>query len=498
MNLFFGRLIFELSDDGLSGVVWRKGTLSDRVCFTADERGWEALSVYLKQHCAPVSVLINVTGEDFRQEWLPHLSGAERRQFIQRKLEQHYRHTPFRQETLIQRQTGGRYDDHLLFSALTDVPRLLFWLERLREQQIPLASVQSIPHLSRPLLSECKENHLLLMSWDKRAGLRQSYFLRQQLYFSRLIPNAENLSFGEMVAVETVRARHYLSSQNLPPDGEILRIYVVCHAAEQAEIVRNFGEAESASVAFMDIQALATRLDLRDVFPDSDATPLFIHLLATRTGRPDYLQHTDFQRNYRLWRVRQSLIVAAAALLILGVGVSLLAYQKTAALKTETAQSLAKLAPVLQRAEAARQALPLAPLASDDMQWAVSLMAQLESRSPPAGQILQNLSQVLMQFPRIQLRQLAWKSDSGNDGSAPGFAEQILLEGELSDFEGNYRKALTDLDAFQQALAQSGYSVSADAVPLDVSSQGRISRGAGASEEPSSAFSLTLRWRPPE
>ena len=65
----------------------------------------------------------------------------------------------------------------------------------------------------------------------------------------------------------------------------------------------------------------------------------------------------------------------------------------------------------------------------------------------------------------------------------------------LADFRGDYRKAFGYLDRFQQALTQQGYTVSAQKLPMDISSRGSISRDARSNDGAPAQFTLKIIWR---
>src|SRR5450631_1569741 len=172
MSLSKKTLLF-LSADHFQAYIWDKGILSDSQYFNNDANGRDQFSGYLKLHRNPAYLLVDVIEEDFRQETVPHLVGKNRRDLIGRKFEQYYRNTLFRQAKVLRRQEDGRRDDEMLFSALTNPQRISPWLDTLLTNSIPLIGIHSLPNISLPLLKNIDSEHVLLVSWEKHAGLRQ-------------------------------------------------------------------------------------------------------------------------------------------------------------------------------------------------------------------------------------------------------------------------------------------------------------------------------------
>ncbi len=123
------RTLLFLSADSFHASIWSGGKLGASQYFSNDANGRENFSAFLKQHRDPAYMLVDVIEEDFRLETVPHLTGSARKALLARKFEQFYRGTPFRQATLLLRQTDGRRDDEMMFSALTNPQRISPWLD---------------------------------------------------------------------------------------------------------------------------------------------------------------------------------------------------------------------------------------------------------------------------------------------------------------------------------------------------------------------------------
>lgn len=496
MSLSSRTLLF-LSADHFQAYAWDRGRLSEVHYFTNDSDGREQFSTYLQQHTEPALLLVDVIEEDFRHEAVPHLIGGNRHALIERKFEQYYRNTQFRQAKVLHRLADGRRDDEMLFSALTNPQRISPWLDTLLSNGTPLIGIHSLPNISTPLLKDIDSDHVLLLSWEKHAGLRQTYFNNKRLHFSRLTPIHDHSAFSETVVAETPRTQQYLKSLSLPPPGEALDVYVICHADDAPTLKANLRGSLDLRYNFLDIQTLGDRIKAKASYQDSDATTLFLHLLAVKPPLNHYA-NSNQTRYYILWQLRWILLGLAAVITLAGALWSAVSFWQGRDYATETEPLLEQAEKLTFQAEEVRRKFPSTTIPAADMKTAVSLTRKLNNYFPLPENILLNLSDVLNEFTRIRPGKIAWQA-SASDAPPSNYPAQVInLEGELLDFGTDYRSALAYLERFQQALTQHGYSVTAQKMPLDLSPKGSISGDLQSGAAKPAQFSLKLIWRRPE
>lgn len=477
---------------------YQNGALSPEQAFNNDPEGHQQFISFLQQHRAPALLLTDLIEEDFRHETIPHLRGKSKRNQQNRKFEQFYRNTPFRQAILHQRQSEGRRDDEMLFSALTNPHLFTPWLDDLHKQQTPLVGVYSVPTICNPLLKDIPANHILLLSWEKSAGLRQSYFKSRRLYLSRLSPIIDTSSFSDIVASETTRTLQYLKSLSLLPFGEVLQVYTICHANDQDSLEQKLIDADDIKYHYLDIQDLGKQLKSNDAYPDSDSTGLLLHLLAARPPVTQYAppEYTHFFKLDQLRRRLFLLSALIAAASLLWVAFSL---WRGYALNEESSTLQQQGQMLAQRTQEIVRNFPSKLASPADMKSAVTSTRILNSYSPSPQTVWGKLSTTLDAFPRIRIDNLAWQANATATGKAspdlhgPG----MIVSGELEDGNNDYRGALNYLDRFQQALKQRGYEVVALTLPLDVSSKGSIANNAGDTRGKPALFSLKITWSQP-
>jgi hypothetical protein len=491
------RTLLFLSADSFHASIWQDGKLGALQYFSNDANGREYFSSYLKQHRDPAYLLVDVIEEDFRLETVPHLIGTARKNLLARKFEQFYRSTPFRQALPLHRQEDGRRDDEMLFSALTNPQRISPWLDALLANQIPLIGIYSLPNISTPLLNNIASDHVLLLSWEKDAGLRQTYFHSKRLHFSRLIPISSSSSFSESVANETPRTQQYLKSLSLPPPGEVLDVYIICHASDQITLQTRLEGSSDLRYTYLDIQEMGKRVKSKNAFADSDATPLFLHLLASKPPGSHYADsdHTHF---YLLWQLRRILFGLAAATTLVSAlwsGTNFLQGRNYAA---ETEPLNMQTDQVRQQTQQIQSIFANTTVPAADMKTAVLLSRKLNLYTPSTEEILRGLTLVLDQFTQVKVNKLAWQISAADAAPSIYPAQVITFDASLTDFGGDYRKAFAYLDRFQQALTQQGYTVIAQKLPLDISSKGSISGDARKNDGSPAQFTLKIIWRQKE
>ena len=496
------KILFFLSSDKFHAQIWKNGDLGKPIYFLNSAEGLEQLSDFLRSHRDPTYILVDLIEEDFRHEVVPHLTGTNHHDLVQRKFEQYYRSTPFRLARRQRRQSDGRRDDEILFSALTNPARVTAWLELLLLHEIPIAGIYSLPHASIPLVKEIEYDQLLLLSWEKDAGLRQSYYFNKRLRFSRLTPLNPNTSFAEAVAVETARTYQYLQSLSLTPRGELLKAHILCHAQDKALLDASLPSNNHIKYAYIDMQQLGKRLNSKITFTDSDATPVFLHQLAIQPPRGNYAsaEHKHF---YLLWQTKRALLGLAAATALVCFVWSGVAIMQSSGVDAEIEMLNMQSNRIMAQAREITHGFQNNILNKDgstvtasDMKTAVTLFRKLQFYSVPPQKILRELTSALDSFPRIHTIKLGWQA-SNLPGSS--YSSQVITyNGELADFGSNYRSSLDYLDRFQLALTRAGYTVTPLKLPLDFSSKGSISADIRGGSDKPSEFSLKIIWRPKE
>ncbi|HEX6827494.1 MAG TPA: hypothetical protein VF104_00790, partial [Burkholderiales bacterium] len=409
------RFLVFLTAEQISSHLWEGDRLVSERHYDATDEGRAAFDGFLRRHGSePIPLLTDLVEEDYRFESVPHLMGPERGAMFERKLEQYYRSTPYRQATVIGRDAEGRRDDRVLFSALTNPALLNPWVEMMSRAGAPLRGVYSVPLVSKDLLAGLRSSHVLLLSWEAHAGLRQSYFVDNQLRLTRLTGGVEHDNLVERVAGEMTLTVKYLASLSLLPGNRPLDICIVCDAADRAELQARLRADPALNYVYLDVGDLAGRIAYRGELNGSDATPLLLHALAKSPPPNQYgtAEHIHF---FTLWRMRRALLALAAAVLVTTTGWSLLNVWDGFRLNSRAVELAAESRSLEEAYRRLTADFPGTGVTTPNIKLGVAAAQKLAAYSPPPGELLGKLSTALDTFPSVQVSSLSWQSTFNPD-----------------------------------------------------------------------------------
>ncbi|MBI5438711.1 MAG: hypothetical protein HY936_07150 [Nitrosomonadales bacterium] len=505
------RLLLFLSANRLHAQLMEGDRIASQQEFDNSHEGRQGFAAFLQPVKSPAYLLADLIEEDFRQETIPHLSGRSQSALLQRKFDQYYRGTPFHLATLLQRQKTGRRDDEMLFSALTNPALITPWVDIMQAHKIPLAGIYSVPQVSASLVKDHASDHLLLISWEKSAGLRQSYFNKRSLQVSRLTPVHAASPFHETVAKELGRTCQYLKSLSLLPDGQNLDVCIMGHGDDIAGLQGNLPQEAGMRYEFASLDEVAMRLKINCRFADSDASQIFMRELVAKPPKTHYAKaaHTH---HFGLWRLRNALNRLSGAVLVgsllWGAANVMLNNGNATAVDSLNIQTQRALLETRQITQEVNGAFHGARASAGDMKAGVTIMRKLDRYAPNPQAILKPISAVLDHFPQINLDNIDWRinatgSDTNDAAAVTGqipvtentatanTATTITLRANLHGFASDYRAALAYLDRFQRELSATGYRVTIVDKPLDIGSGGSIA-GRRETQEKTLDFSLRL------
>src|SRR5919106_5635999 len=154
------------------------GKLEHEAKFSGNDLGVSAFREYLRgRRGALFAVIADLTGEDFHEEQIPWLRGADREAVVQRRLAQRYRDTRLAAAlSLGQVTTPQRRNERLLLASFTNTQHFAPWLDALEEAGARLAGVYSVPLLAPALAARLgvKSGRVFVVSVN-RTGVRQCF-----------------------------------------------------------------------------------------------------------------------------------------------------------------------------------------------------------------------------------------------------------------------------------------------------------------------------------
>jgi hypothetical protein len=425
-----------LSEHQLAAWQWRPEGCAGPQIFVQTDEGMETFRRYLRQHRHPLWMLVDLTEEEFVYEGLPHINDLDHHAAALQRLAGHFPDTPLRMviKQLRQNQTGQ--NDEMLYSALTRPARLQPWLDIIAALSVPLAGIYSVAHLCRELLPGAELERQMLVTLDE-ARLRTSYFYHDRLRFSRLTASDR---LAERVWAEAYQTRPYLYNRRLLPREQPLPVHVLCHRSDWDEIQRSMPQDQELPLQWLDIEAAAHRIGVAEVPGNSDATPLFLHLLATRPPVRDYASDA-MTRVFRQRNTRRALYALAVLLATSGLAWGATNLWQARQLRAEALSLHQQTRMLEQQADTLGRSLPSLPAPATVIRTVIERLQGLDQ--PPPQMLLDGVSRALDACPEAELLKLDWQQESPVQAS-------LLL---------HLAPGADSLAELRQALRASGYRV---------------------------------------
>lgn len=511
-----------LTNDKLVTLIWKGGAIVERDVFGATQLGTAAFAEYVSKHQAlSTYVVTDLIEEDFRLDTVPHLRGNDQDTVLGRKLSQLYRASPFRHGIIQGREPEGRRDDKVLYHAVTNPELLKPLLAVLEHAQVPLEGVYSSAVLSGRLLGALNAffKHTLLVTIVPDFGLRQTYFQNKLIKFSRLTPIIfdEGQSVGDLIAAETSRTWQYLDSLRFFASGETLEVSILIHSRDRQMVADAIRTYPMIQYRFFDIDEVAGKLKLKPAPVSSHAEELLVHIYAQASIENHFA--TPEQRQFGTFkRARFGVFALTAGILAACTVAASFNLYEASKISTEIDRRAEATKPLQAEYRTVVNEISKQTASSDTVRDASGFYNQYIRPAPASpGDFLRAFSQVLAQFPNIQLLQLVWapvgdanatpfyalstaqvagqlksigKAVPANaalanpPGSVPqnaqafsemdptlsdGKFQALIVEAAITAFDGDYRKAINDINIFVTRLNQlPGVTASLIVEPLDV------------------------------
>jgi len=516
-----GKRIFFVSSGRLQ-VFHHDGTPREPIEFRADEEGLASFAAYLEQPWKdPVYVLVDFVEEEFREEDVPHVFGADRQALVRTKLARLFRDPTYSHAEFQGRAADGRRDDRVLFTALIRPDLLAPWMGLLSKNKTPVAGVYSLPLVSRELLRALKleSRYLLLVTLQSTGGLRQTFFREGRLKVSRLamLPDPSPAKFTAAMLGEVERVRRYLNSLRMLPGDEPLEVYVLAPQRVAEEVERHSPTSITARHHVIPLAEAARKVGIRGPYEERFSDRIFVHLLARRAPANQYAPASQ-TRYFRLHRLRRGLVAASVILLMGGLAVSAANFVDGLSAIQDGSSAMRQAEFYRARYERARTRLPDTPTEPRNLKRVVEAIGVLDRfRTSPVA-MLQVLSLGLEAFPAVQLEELRWRAATsptapvnGDDAtpvvketpdpqppSALTVYQVARFKARLDPFEGDYRQALEAVRRFAEHLRTipGVEEVQVESLPLDIGPDASLTgdaRGEGAGVRARFELRVTIR-----
>lgn len=442
------------------------------VRYACDDNGYATVCRQLLEDGAhPVSLLVDLIEEEFREESLPHIIGRDRSSLHARHAGKLFRNTPFRHYHVVDRQRGGRRDDRVLFSALTNRDNVEPLLAMLGASSIPVTGVHSLPIVSRHLIKPlgAQTGNVLIITKQPDDGLRESFVRDGHVLFSRLAPVSENspADYGRVLAAEARKTRRYLHTLRLLPHDQHLDVYALCDSERLEELDNLPGESDNIRIQGVHLSHLAQLLGLREFADTCLSDTLFCYLLHKHRSSNHYARPADL-RDWRTHLIRQGLRAATWLIAVGAVTLSGMNVVDSRQIAEDSAGLTRAGNDVNTACERIRQHLPVTPETALAMREATAVADRLRAHPVNLKQLYRLVGDGFTAQPGLTMDKFSWfvAEDSGADkpvalqqtgdetitlGQAPYLISAV--SGHVRDFNGNYADAERKLAAIAGWLA---------------------------------------------
>ncbi|HET7199123.1 MAG TPA: hypothetical protein VFI86_10670, partial [Burkholderiales bacterium] len=467
------------------------GRLELEAKFSGDDLGISAFRDYLSGHRDGLfCVLADLAGEDFHEEQVPYVRGADRDAVVSRRLAQRYRDTRLATAlSLGQVLSGERRNERLLLASFTNTQQLAPWLDALEEARVRLSGVYSVPLLAPALAAAlgARDARLLLVTAN-RAGLRQCYVDQGRLRFARLERTAEMVpqALALFVRSETQRLAQYLVTlRALPRDGAPVQVLVIAPPGQRAVFEQALPSDSRLLFRTLDYDESLRAVKLRHAPEGTAAEALYLHLAARKPPREQFASRDD-RRRYFVWQLQRGTVAAGALAFAACALLAGARWLQAMQLRDDAAVALARARDAASQYERITAAFPVTETTTDNLKATVIEFQRIAQRTASPERALVHVSQALEHFPQVELDAIRWSvgrpgdrhnAASGPSGGTPLPDNAVIVEvsGRVNATQRNdYRGITAQVQQLAAALVGSDFELLRTELPFDVTSEGTL------------------------
>jgi hypothetical protein len=515
------KLLVYVTAAGASAGISRGGRIDAFERFAAGEDGVAAFRDYINRHPGRAAfVVVDATEEDYRFETLPHASGTDREQMVERKLRQYYRNTPFCMAQLVGRDTAKRRDDRFLFCALTNPEVVTPWLDALTAAGQPVGGVFLLPLVLRRLMPDIAPKVANLLAIDVLpSGIRLAFFRDGAFRLSRLSrADTSPETLARAISEEISNTRLYLHALRVATLDEPVSVVLLDHADRFGDFPQQFTtDIHGISCDVVSGRVIAAKLKLDPASVAAAPETAYLQLLAQRTPSSN-LAKPDITLGYRRLRAKHNLYLACVTAGLAGLCWAGFNLSQQFALEGEREDVVRQTARVNSEYEAATRQFPSAPTTAENLRRTTEIAERLRAteRSPLA--FYAALSRALAPDPELAAVEVAWQyaaseiSPGSGTGTPPAAAagpaapapppaagpggqrrQSGLLAGEIRNFRGDYRNAIERINRLAERLRQDPAVQSVRILQLPLNVSPGLSISGSASDAPAQSGSTDFK-----
>jgi hypothetical protein len=488
--------------------------------FVDDDDGLRHFDAFMNENASGVSaMLVDVIEEEFALETIPKLGFRDRNALLERRVQRRFRRTPYRFAEVQGKVAAHKNELNVVLSAISNHELLEPWLQIVLRHRSPLTGVYSIPHLAPLLLKQLFTTARPVMFIAAHQGnkLRQVFMRDGYLRNARLsrATVAGDAAFAQQVVTETLRSRRYLERARLLRGDEVLDVFTIADAVVQQQILALSNGDDLNRFSFVDPTVAAGKVGCADFQDESRCERLYLSMVTNKRPRQSYAV-TGEKRYWYMSRLRKTLLAG-------GIGIAAVCSVASALLLTDAWSVHDRVENINSQVEQLSATLRRENKLFDsiransyEMKQAVDTGDFILENRVPVPWVLNQLGQVLGDYPDVQLRQLRWFAESTavaqtlpqHRGDAPVPVSipavdtvSAVLTAELIAYDGNLRAAFARIDELAADIQARTYFGEAYAVqyPLNTSISVAVSGEINNERENDNAqFQLRVVYQVPQ
>lgn len=454
---------------------WLRDRLTASQPFQPGADGIAALVASLKLDPSIATfVLIDILEEQYVLGTLPHTTWRDRSEMRMRFAAKSFRGTPLRFADFQGRELTGRRDDRILGVAVSNPDTVLPLLNALKEGQIAIKGVASLPLATQDLLRLLphRSSHILLVT-PLASGLRLSFYEDRKLKLSRLttVRDVDEAQRVRIICDEIDKTERYLGRMRIL-DGRIsASVVILCDPDSYPFFIAKSIEDNLSRFVIINAADVVRGIPfIEDTLPRVNQVIAHIYLSYSRINH--YADAALLRASSLYARVLQ-LRIGAGIVAALGVGAAAYAVQLGATLSDEGLDYAARTASLTHQAADIEKRLPATPMPPPQLRSAVKVVDELKRwRRTPTPSLL-SLGGTLRQFSDVHVVGIHWRTvypdeviaafdpnaiapaEAETEAASTGdivIREVTLLEGRLVPFDGNIKRAAERVNALAARL----------------------------------------------
>ncbi|PCI21536.1 MAG: hypothetical protein COB62_03210 [Piscirickettsiaceae bacterium] len=456
-----------------------------------------------------IKVVLDVLGEEIKQESIPHVSRKDRELLITRKAKTVFSDSELFWKKHIKRETEGRKDDVFLMVGVQLSPQVQSVINCLVDNKLYVEGIFSVAILGREVINVLPNVDQFLMisrvldRGDDKRSYRQSFYKDNELVLSRVVRVSTKDDGDEFKQLfdEIERMQHFLMGARYIDNNQPLQVITALNEYEASRLIEHKGHA-NIEFKYADLSQLAKKKGLIGKTEFSSYAELLAQLLIERSLTPHFRPQILCEPVVQL-KHKRVLNLTAVSVVLLALVFSSGLWWSTAKMMSHVDDMSINIARLTQEKQDVEEVIYTADLSPSLIKQVVDLQNVIVNNNQTMDKALNSISSALKGFPNLVIKVVGLDQtlvSQEGDNNAASFYENAKADRRVLLTIGFPRKMtdrviLNRLDGFMQALQQEAdiESVIREKSAIDTSSTAEISETIGNNSSIAEYVDFSLR-----